>query len=150
MTSMRVALVHMPFGLVERPSLGLSLLKPALQRRGVACDVLYPDLGFVALLGLDGYRLVANGLPEHALAGEWVFGEALFGGETGPYQEYGTLLLSRWKQPLELLELLRRARAVNADSWKSSWSPWTGACTTLSDSPRAAIRTLRRSRPRSG
>ena len=105
-------LVHMPFGLAERPALGLSLLKPALESRGTCCDIVYPNLAFAVLLGLDGYRRIANELPEHTLAGEWVFSEALFGPGAAPLAEYGPLVLSRWNQRVELLDLLDRARSL--------------------------------------
>ena len=41
MTADRVLLAHMPMGLAQVPNLALSLLKPALQRAGVTCDVRY-------------------------------------------------------------------------------------------------------------
>ena len=102
----------MPFGLAERPALGLSLLKPALERRGIACDVAYPNLEFAELLGLSDYRRIANELPEHTLAGEWVFSESLFGLAGAPLEEFGALLLARWNQPVDLLEVLGRARTL--------------------------------------
>jgi ribosomal peptide maturation radical SAM protein 1 len=43
----RVLLAYMPFGLIQTASLGLSLLKAALTRRGIACDIRYFNLEFV-------------------------------------------------------------------------------------------------------
>jgi hypothetical protein len=50
----RIALVCMPFASGSRPSLGLSLLKAALTRRGLPCDVLYFHLRFAERLGVAG------------------------------------------------------------------------------------------------
>ena len=100
----------MPFGLVERPALGLSLLKSALERRGVRCDVDYPNLAFAGLLGLASYRRIATGMPENALGGEWVFSEAMFGSAAEGMERFGRLLLGRWNQPAEVLDLLLSAR----------------------------------------
>ncbi|MEA2264147.1 MAG: hypothetical protein QOJ51_6972, partial [Acidobacteriaceae bacterium] len=38
---MKVLLVSMPFGALERQALGLSLLKARLTQTGTACDVRY-------------------------------------------------------------------------------------------------------------
>lgn len=43
----RVLLAQMPMGLVQVPSLALSLLKPGLVRAGVACDVRYLNVEYV-------------------------------------------------------------------------------------------------------
>jgi ribosomal peptide maturation radical SAM protein 1 len=43
----RVLLAYMPFGLIQIAPLGLSLLKAALTRAGVACDIRYFNLEFV-------------------------------------------------------------------------------------------------------
>src|SRR5437588_406899 len=40
----RVLLVCMPMGLVQTPNLGISLLKPALERDGIDCDVRYLNI----------------------------------------------------------------------------------------------------------
>jgi ribosomal peptide maturation radical SAM protein 1 len=110
--AMRTLLIDMPFGLVERPALGLSLLKPELERCGCSCDISYANHRFSAVLGAADYRRVADDLPDEALAGEWVFAEALFGPGAAPLREFGALLLSRWGQRPDLLPVLQRARAL--------------------------------------
>ena len=47
----RVVLVHMPFADINRPSIGLSLLKDGLNRAGIACDVVYLNLRFAEFIG---------------------------------------------------------------------------------------------------
>lgn len=73
---MRVLLVCMPFAGVDRPALGLSVLKAAVSGAGMACDVAYLNVSFAEKLGLADYEAILRA-PETALAGEWVFAGAL-------------------------------------------------------------------------
>lgn len=77
--SYRTALVSMPWGAVDRPALGISLLKAGLAGRGFPCDILYLNLPFAEQLGLSTYNWVYSGLPHIAFAGDWTFAEALYG-----------------------------------------------------------------------
>ncbi|MBX9963717.1 MAG: RiPP maturation radical SAM C-methyltransferase [Burkholderiales bacterium] len=79
---MRVLLVHMPWGALERPALGISLLKAGLVRDGIPCEVRYLNMMFADLIGADSYHQVAHDLPHIAFAGEWLFTEALHGPDT--------------------------------------------------------------------
>lgn len=75
----RVLLVSMPFGALERPALGLSLLKARLSRDGVACDVRYLTFPFAEFIGLEHYQWVTHELPYTAFAGDWSFTSVLYG-----------------------------------------------------------------------
>jgi hypothetical protein len=75
----RVLLICMPFAALDRPALGLSLLKATVQRAGHECEVAYLNLDFAVLLGDAGYREITDGLPFSAMAGEWVFADTLWG-----------------------------------------------------------------------
>ena len=43
---MRTLLVSMPFGPLDRPALGISLLKPIVAAAGMRCDIAYLNLAF--------------------------------------------------------------------------------------------------------
>ena len=73
---MRVLLASMPFSTLHYPSLGLSLLKPALQAIGVSCDVRYFFLDYANRAGLNAYDLITDAQCYQALVGEWVFAGA--------------------------------------------------------------------------
>lgn len=75
----KILLLSMPFGAMERPALGLSLLKARLTRDGIACDVRYPSLTFADLLGAEEYQWISSTLPYIAFSGDWCFAEALHG-----------------------------------------------------------------------
>lgn len=74
----RVLLVQMPFADINRPSIGISLLKAGLARVGIACDIAYLNLDFARHIGVENYGHIDrfNGAPQ---LGEWLFAEALCG-----------------------------------------------------------------------
>lgn len=76
---LRVLLVHMPWGALERPALGLSLLAAGLAARGVPCRTLYLNMLLADRLGADTCGWITHDLPHIAFAGEWLFTEALHG-----------------------------------------------------------------------
>ena len=80
----QVLLVQMPFGLVHRPSIALSLLKACLERAGYECDVRYLNNDFAALIGLPVYDAIADQLPQQLLIGELIFAPIAFPGALHP------------------------------------------------------------------
>lgn len=80
-------LVCMPFGALDRPALGLSLLTAEAERAGVASDVRYFTFAFAELVGVMEYAWLVNDVPHEALAGEWIFTPALYGPR--PLQDAG-------------------------------------------------------------
>ena len=89
----QILLVCMPFGPVDYPSLALSLLKPLVQREGIACDVSYLNIAFRASIGdPDIYFEVAR----RHIIGESVFAEALFEEEAPPYDMEAAYIKKGW------------------------------------------------------
>jgi ribosomal peptide maturation radical SAM protein 1 len=86
-----VALVNMPFFGTNRPSLGLGLLKAALKARGIESRILYINLDYAALVGINAYRMI-EGSPSGLLLGEWIFADALWGPNPARDEEYRRLL----------------------------------------------------------
>lgn len=75
----KVLLLSMPFGALERPALGLSLLKARLKEENIACDVRYFTFQFADFIGADNYHWMCYDLPYTAFAGDWSFTTALYG-----------------------------------------------------------------------
>lgn len=75
-STLRTALLYMPWGSVRRPSLGLGILKECAARRDFACDVLYFNLEFASRIGIPLYERIAT---DSSLYCEWFFSQALFG-----------------------------------------------------------------------
>ena len=106
---MRVLLVSMPFAALERPALGISLLKAALVSRGVPCDIAYLNLAFASYVGFDDYRAVAKDVPYNALAGEWAFAHCLFTSGRKTDQSYERdVLRGAWGLADDLVGVVRR------------------------------------------
>jgi ribosomal peptide maturation radical SAM protein 1 len=76
---MRIALVNMPWGLHDRPSIQCGLLKAVLAQHGHDVTVHYLNLDLAAALGSDIYRVVTFiGSQRTFMIGEWLFTAAAF------------------------------------------------------------------------
>lgn len=81
----KVLLVSMPFGPLNMPSIGLSLLQACLKDKGVASQCLYLTIPFAKAIGTDLYNEITSGKPDSAdMLGEWIFAETLSPGRTDP------------------------------------------------------------------
>jgi len=95
---MRVLLLSLPFAALDRPSLGLSLLKRALTDRGVDCEVRYLGFRFAEFVGYESYQLLHAGLPYTAFAGDWLFTRSLYGDRPELDARYiDVVLRSQWQ-----------------------------------------------------
>lgn len=94
----KILLLSMPFGAMERPALGLSLLKARLALDGIACDVRYPSFTFADLLGEEEYHWISSTIPYIAFAGDWCFTETLYGQRRELDKEYVAEVLQKtWR-----------------------------------------------------
>jgi len=73
----RIALVNMPFGMANRPSIQCGLLKASVRRAGHEAEIFYLNLEFAAEIGADLYRHVSLSRTDHLL-GEWLFSGSVF------------------------------------------------------------------------
>lgn len=87
---MRVALVNMPFFTVYHPSIGLGLLKSALTRNEVSCDVLNLNIDCADWIGLSDYNAISHTFTSayNAQIGEWLFSRSLFGAAAPDPERY--------------------------------------------------------------
>ncbi len=105
---MNVLLIHMPFGALDRPALGISLLKSALTARGHVCDIRYLNLDLARDIGVSLYDRVADGIPYTAFAGDWCFTLPLYGRRPAEDRNYVEQVLRRtWQlDPGDIADLL--------------------------------------------
>lgn len=76
---MDVLLISMPFGPLTSPSIGLSLLKEGLIKKGFKVEIKYFTIDFADLIGAEIYSLISNGYPvNHDMVGEWIFSNLMF------------------------------------------------------------------------
>ena len=102
----------MPCASIERPALGLSLLKAGLLSAGCACDVRYLSIEFARRLGWQEYA-VLTALPRLAMAGDWVFAEALWGDQAPDANRYvAEILEGAWRLDEGCVNTVLHARAL--------------------------------------
>lgn len=103
----------MPFAALDRPALGLSLLKGALLRAGHGCDVLYPNLAFADTIGREPYDWMAIAKAALVMVGDAVFRQALLRDADDDRLRY--LLAVDWGLEPEIVDaVLAAAREVPA------------------------------------
>ena len=94
----KTLLLSMPFGPLERQALGLSILKPQLEKMGIGCDIQYLTFPFAEFIGYENYQWISNEVPYTAFAGDWVFRRALYGYDEVAEQSYiDDILIDTWK-----------------------------------------------------
>ena len=95
----KVLLLSMPYGALERPALGLSLLKARLEEENISCDVRYLTFSFAEFIGAENYQWICYELPYTAFAGDWSFTTALYGDKYEKRQEtyIGEILQKNWR-----------------------------------------------------
>lgn len=110
---MKVLLVSMPFGALERQALGVSMLKACLTRAGVDCHIRYLNFDFAGLVGAHDYVWVAHQVPYTAFAGDWCFTGQLYGEQPTREQEYvGRILRGEWNLSDPDIRRLLRIKAT--------------------------------------
>jgi ribosomal peptide maturation radical SAM protein 1 len=92
---MDVLFIVMPFADVDRPSIGVSLLKAEIDHLGFRSRVLYCNLDLAEQMGAGLYRQISNGISMNCMIGEWFFADSVFGGDVPPEYEYLDKVLSR-------------------------------------------------------
>src|SRR5580658_11387435 len=68
----------MPFVSLERPAIGISILKARLSEEGIPCSVKYGNLLFAERVGHAAYALINDRLANWMFTGEWLFAEHVF------------------------------------------------------------------------
>jgi ribosomal peptide maturation radical SAM protein 1 len=110
---MKVLLASMPFGALDRPALGLSMLKAELTRAGFECDVRYLNIAFAELVGCEDYHWISSELPYTAFAGDWTFTTELYGQRpAGDRQYIEEILRGTWRLGDEDVARILRIRTL--------------------------------------
>ena len=109
----KVLLLSMPMGALERPSLGLSLLKSRLVESGYPCDVRYLAFSFAEFIGQQDYQWMCYELPYTAFAGDWSFTQALYGERPESERAYiQNILRDAWRLPDADISRILRIRSM--------------------------------------
>lgn len=95
MATKKVLLINMPFGAIDRPALGLSLLKSWLHQYGYECAVQYFTFSFAEYIGIETYYEICSEVPYTAFVSEWIFAQALYGEDVNRDLQYIENILRR-------------------------------------------------------
>jgi ribosomal peptide maturation radical SAM protein 1 len=109
---MDVLFAVVPFADVERPAIGVSLLKAEVQQLGLSCAVEYLNFDLVEAIGKELYTAISESIPSESLVGEWFFADVVFADQLPHDQEYINKVLSRMASPglIAQIQYARRER----------------------------------------
>ena len=79
-----VLLINMPFGPLNAPSIGMSLVASALRARSISVAERYFNIAYAGRIGAALYDKIALSRPE-LLIGEWIFARCAFGERPSAY-----------------------------------------------------------------
>src|SRR5262245_50932248 len=107
---MDVLFVAMPFADIDRPAIGVSLLKAELERCGFSSRIEYLNLQLAETIGKELYMTISDQLSSESLVGEWFFADRVF--DDIPHEDdYVRQVLTRFADDA-LIGRLMKARAV--------------------------------------
>jgi ribosomal peptide maturation radical SAM protein 1 len=111
---MDVVFAVLPFADVDRPAIGVSLLKAEADRLGFDTAIAYCNFDLAETIGIELYNHISESLPSESLVGEWFFADVLFGDRIPHEQEYVTKVLSHFAQPGLVTQILEARRQRDA------------------------------------
>ena len=111
---MDVVFAVLPFADVDRPAIGVSLLKAATTRLGFSSSVQYFNFRLAELIGPTLSTQISESLPSESLVGDWFFADMLFSQQLPHEQEYVAKILSRYAHP-QLIEEICKARSARRE-----------------------------------
>lgn len=109
----KILLLSMPFGAMERPALGLSLLKAQLAEEGMECDVRYLTFSFAEFIGREDYQWMNYEVPYTVFPGDWSFTPALYGERPDVDRHYvQKMLREMWNMTEQDIARILRVRSL--------------------------------------
>src|SRR6185503_8994628 len=111
---MDVVFAVLPFADVDRPAIGVSLLKAATTRLGFSSSVQYFNFRLAELIGATLCTQISESLPSESMVGDWFFADMLFSQQLPHEQEYVAKILSRYAHP-QLIEDICKARLARRE-----------------------------------
>lgn len=108
---MDVVFAVLPFADVDRPSIGVSLLKAEIERLDFSTSICYFNIKLAELIGNELYLQISETLPSESLIGEWFFADLLFPNQLPHEQEYLNKILARFASS-SLIAKIVEARKV--------------------------------------
>lgn len=109
----KVLLLSMPFGVLDRPAIGISLLKAGVEKLGILCNVRYLTFPFAEFIGYEDYQWITSELPYTAFVGDWTFTDALYGERPETEKQYiQEVLRDTWQLDEFAIERILHIRSL--------------------------------------
>lgn len=112
---MDVVFAVMPFADVNRPAIGVSLLKAGLDRQGFHSAIEYFDVDLAETISYELYEFMANTLAIESMVGEWFFADLVFGDAIPHQDDYVARLLPDYVPQENFRENVLKARTLRHD-----------------------------------
>src|SRR5262245_3583910 len=109
-----VRFVVVPFIPAQQPALGVSSLRAVLERAGIGGDVRYLNLAYGERLGWKLYNYLTDMVPTAFLAGDMVFGRALWGDRAADLASY----------EVRVVQWIRQAAAGGEAGFQAMLAEW--------------------------
>lgn len=106
---MDVVFAVLPFADVERPAIGVSLLKAEIEALGFSASICYFNIKLAEMIGNDLYLQISETLPSETLVGDWFFADMVFD-DLPDEQEYTRKILGKYESPEKINEISRARR----------------------------------------
>jgi len=107
---MDVVFAVMPFADVNRPAIGVSLLKAGIERLGFDSAIEYFDVDLAESISYQLYEFMANTLAIESMVGEWFFADLVFGDSIPHQDDYIARLLPEYVPHDNFREKVLKAR----------------------------------------
>lgn len=108
---MDVVFAVLPFADVDRPAIGVSLLKAEIEQLGFSASIRYLNIRLAEIIGNQLYLKISETLASESLVGEWFFADLLFKNQLPHEQEYVSKVLNRFAPPDMIGEILQARRS---------------------------------------
>src|SRR5438477_395784 len=107
---MDVVFAVMPFADVNRPAIGVSLLKAGIERLGFESAIEYFDVDLAEDISYSLYEFMANTLAIESMVGEWFFADLVFGDSIPHQSDYVARLLPEYVTEENFRQRVLKAR----------------------------------------
>ncbi|RKZ91214.1 MAG: RiPP maturation radical SAM protein 1 [Candidatus Parabeggiatoa sp. nov. 1] len=113
-----VCLVQMPYGPLEQPQIGLSILKAALVEAEMTATIFYANLLWAEEIGVHIYDCISHNLGYQNLVGEWTFSEVAFSDFNPNHDDYFHHIEFSLRRLAKVLQQLDEQKNVHELLWE--------------------------------
>jgi len=111
-----VCLVVPPYAPVERPAIGVSILKAALNQAKISSTILYANMMWAEEIGVHIYDALTKNM-EYELTGEWTFSNVAFPSFNPDHDQYFKIVQKHLRALKRSLEKIDNQKDIQSILW---------------------------------